>query len=494
MIEETLSAKAWSVQQQDIFKWFGKVEGAYTRPNLVVVARAGTGKTTTGVEAINHAPEQKILFCAFNKRIAEELTKKIKNPRAEAKTLHSVGYRFVMRNWGKLNLDDGRADRIARAVMGPSAPDAMIKLVVLLASKGKGMCPFPKPGDLADIAYEFDLTPDEEWEEDGWTVQMLEDYAMKCMDMACIKDGTLDFDDMVFVPVRNRWVRGSWDMVVVDEAQDMNMAQLLLAQGACAKGGRIVVIGDDRQAIYGFRGADSGSIERLKRELSAQVLPLNITYRCPKKVVEIAKAIVPDYQAAPSAPEGSITTIGSEKLAEAAGPGNFILSRKNAPLAGVCLRLLRMGKRAKIQGKEIGRGLVNLVKRIKGKSMPDFLSKLTRWEEREVKRLMATGKKSAEARCEFVHDQAETLRSLSEGLSGLAELTARITSLFEDVVGEESSFIICSSVHRAKGLETDKVFVLEDTIIRTGNIEESNIEYVAVTRAKAELVWVKGLS
>jgi superfamily I DNA/RNA helicase len=478
--------RKWSAQQEAIFGWFGGGTGS-----LVVRARAGTGKTTTILEGINRAPEGKILLAAFNKRIAEELTSKLRNPAAEAKTLHAVGFQFVRRNWERIRIDDGRAERIARKVMGEQAPDAMIRLVCQLASKAKGMCPFPERGDLVDIAIEHGLEPDEDWVEDGWTVERLEVEAIACMKLACEPDGTIDFDDMVFLPVRNRWVRGWWDLVVVDEAQDMNTSQLLLAQSACRSGGRIAVVGDDRQAIYGFRGADSGSIDRLKVELRAEELGLTITYRCPRKVVALAAKLVPDFQAAPTAPEGSVSAVLEEKLAEAAAPGDFILSRKNAPLAGVCLRLLRLGKRAKVQGKEIGRGLVALVKKWKAKSMPAFLDRLARWEEREEKRLKATGTKAALARVDFIHDQADTLRALSEGLSGLKELEARISSLFDDMSGPDSQFVVCSSVHRAKGLEADRVFVLEDTLIRNGDREEGNIEYVAITRARAELVWAR---
>lgn len=477
-------ARVWSTQQIAIFSSFEKGTG-----NLVVVARAGVGKTTTIIEGINHSPAEKIMLCAFNKRIADELTAKLSNPRAESKTLHSIGFRFITRNWTKVRVDNDRGRRIAQQIMGHEVPDPMLNNVVKLTSLAKGMCPFPKLDEIVDIAYEFDLAPDQEWIEDGWSPERLASYAMKCMDKACEKDGTIDFDDMVFIPLRNRWVRGSWDLIVVDEAQDMNAAQLLLAQKAVKKGGRIVVVGDDRQAIYGFRGADSGSIARLKKELSAVELGLTITYRCPKQIVELAQKIVPDFMAAANAPEGTIINIMKDKLVAMAGPHDFILSRKNAPLAGVCLALLRAGKRAKIQGKDIGRGLINLVKKINGKSMPDFHARLTKWEEREVKRLLASGKKSAEARIEYINDQAETLRELAEGLSGVKELTTRIDNLFADVEGKNDA-IMCSTVHKAKGLEADRVFILESTLRRGGSIEENNIEYVAITRAKKELVWV----
>jgi len=70
--------RVWSAQQEAIFGWFGSAGG-----NLVVRARAGTGKTTTILEGIGRAPEGKILLCAFNKRIAEELQTKVRNPAAE---------------------------------------------------------------------------------------------------------------------------------------------------------------------------------------------------------------------------------------------------------------------------------------------------------------------------------------------------------------------------------------------------------------------------
>ena len=487
-----MSERAWSAQQEAIFCWFSAASD-----NLVVRARAGTGKTTTILEGIDRAPEEKILLAAFNKRIAEELQTKVRNPAAEVKTLHSVGFQFVRRNWTNVRLDDGRAERIAREVMVAQAPDPMVRLVVQLASKGKGMCPFPEPGELAEIAVAHGLEADEEWEDEGWTAERLEKEAFACMKLALTKDGTLDFDDMVYVPVANRWVRGWWDLVVVDEAQDMNAAQLHLALGACRSGGRVAVVGDDRQAIYGFRGADSGSLDRLKRELAAQEMGLTITYRCPQSVVALAAKLVPDYQAAPAAPAGIVRAIHEDKISSEAMPGDFVLSRKNAPLVGVCLRLLREGKRANVQGKDIGRGLVALLKKLKARSIPDFMTRLGKWEEREEKRLRASGKKSAEARIDLIHDQADTLRALAEGLSGPKELEARIDALFSDT-GPDSRAVVCSSVHRAKGLEADRVFILEDTLIRNAlpgrprpGREEANIEYVAITRARSELVWAR---
>jgi superfamily I DNA/RNA helicase len=487
-----LALTRWSSQQTSIFDWFANGEG-----NLVVRARAGTGKTTTILEAITHAPEGKILLAAFNKKIAEELKSRLKNPKAEAKTLHSLGFGFVVRNWNGTKLDNERGERLARVAAGTSAPDKVVTLVKKLASLGKNAAPYPTVERMVDLAYNHDIDPDPECAEFGWTVEKVAELAIKAMDAALVKDGSIDFDDMIFVPIRNNWVRPRFDLVVIDEAQDMNAAQLLLATKVVTKGGRVAVIGDDRQAIYGFRGADSNSIDRLKGELVAHELGLNITYRCPQVVVEAAAKLVPDYTAAPAAPRGEFMDASDEQMYQMATAGDFILSRKNAPLAAICLHLLAMGKRSLVEGREIGQGLLAVIKKVKGKSIPEFLSKLTKWEKKQVERLRATGKAAAEKKIEYIEDQAATLSVLAQGATSIRELEARVQEMFQETTGGKMDVIVCSSVHKAKGLERNRVFGLVDTLYpggRKDSIEEQNIHYVMLTRAKQTFVAVAGFN
>lgn len=479
--------KTWSPQQEAIFEWFTSGTG-----NLVVRARAGTGKTTTILEGIGHAPEAKILLCAFNKRIADELVKKLRNPRAEAKTLHGVGFGCIKQYWNRVNVDNDRGERLVREAMGPmsdSAPFEAVRLAANLASKGKEIEPLTATEEsLVDLAIQFDLIPDDNIIAQ-WPLQAIAKVALAAMKLsATTNDGTIDFSDMLFLPLVNGWAHGKYDLVVVDECQDMNQAQILLAQRVCRKSGRIVVVGDDRQAIYGFRGADSGSLDRLKKELEASELGLTITYRCPKSIVQEAQEYVPDYEAAPTAPEGIVSNMNREKMLQAALPGDFILSRKNAPLAGVCLALMREGRKAKIEGRDIGKGLTSLVRKLKGKSLSDLFKKLETWRGKEIDRAQSLSKKSAtETRMAYVNDQAETIVALSEGVSSVGELEKRIENLFID--NNVGNSIVCSTVHKSKGLESDRVFVLDNTFTMSGP-EEDNIMYVCVTRAKKELVYV----
>lgn len=483
------SARSWSEQQNRIYTWFAVSSACLY---LIVRARAGTGKTTTIIEGINRAPESKILLCAFNKRIAEELTARITNPNAVAKTLHALGLACVTRYKPgvKILKGDERAMWLANEVCGPKAPETIVKLVARLHSKGREIVPHATVlGELTNVAIDFECEPDEAWAADGYDLAYVETKALAAMELASkdIARG-IDFSDMLFLPVRNRWMSKTYDLVVVDEAQDMTVAQLELARGVCK--GRIVVVGDDRQAIYGFRGADSNSLDRLKTELQAEELGLTTTYRCGKVIVREAQRLVPDFEAGDGNSDGEIINLAGDKLVETANLGDFILSRLNAPLVSIAMSLLRNGKRTRIAGRDVGAGLKSLVRKLaKGNaahSIPAFCERVSNWESKEVDRMTKANRLD---RIEGIHDQAEMLISLTGNARSVSDIGDRIDALFTDDGLGQAGVITCSSVHRSKGLEANRVFVLRDTL-RGGDIEEENIEYVAITRAKETLVWV----
>lgn len=508
----------WSEQQQAVFEWFQMGVG-----NLTVRARAGTGKTTTIIEALSYAPESRILLAAFNKRIQVELSERIKNPAAQAQTLHGVGFSAVRRYWERIAVDSrgDRATWLTEAVCEQGAPDPIKRLVSKLHTKGRELLPFANVDELETLAREFDLEPDDQWVDEGFDLAFVAERAIAAMDLAAnTKPATgIDFADMLFLPVRNGWLRPTYELVVVDEAQDMSAVQLTLARGVLRAGGRMVIVGDDRQAIYRFRGADANALDRLKSELSADELKLTTTYRCGRAIVARAKTLVPDYEAAPNADAGAVTDTVIEQLPILVRVGDFVLSRKNAPLVKVALSLIRRGVRTKIEGRDIGAGLKALVNRLATgaarDSMPKFLEKLARWREKEIDRAEAA---KLESKIEEISDRFETLMALADGVAGIGELRQRLDDLFADTGGRGSQ-VVCSSVHRAKGLESDRVFVLADTLrppVACGECnhrhtfgpckcgcgkyvpdalalrEEENIEYVAVTRARRELFMVRG--
>lgn len=466
--------------------------------NVVFQAFAGCAKTTTMVEGINFAPEQRILCCAFAKINAEEFKAKIRNPKAEAKTLHSAGNGVLYKRAGKVNIDDRRGRNIAQKViiedLGVKNPTReAVTLVAKLASAGKNVNPFATKADLVKLAYDFELLPTNDDVGEGevpWTVEMVAGAAFRAMERACDFDGSIDFDDMIFLPVRLNLVRPTYDLVVVDEYQDMNPTQLMLAEKLCKAGGRIILVGDIYQAIYEFRGANAEFASSMVKRLKAKVMHLSTTFRCPKSVVRAAAELVPGYTAAPEAPEGILRSEEFAKIFDQAQPGDFVLSRKNAPLAKVCLKLLRDGKRAMIRGRNIGDGLCAIVRGREARNIPELVENLGVWERNLVEQYVKQD--APETKIELISDQAATIRFLAEGLATVEELLALIKSLFDDAT--PGNTVICSTVHRAKGLEAHRVFVLADTLYpgRRKDEEEVHIHYVAITRAKFELVMVRG--
>lgn len=472
------SEREWSKEQEAIFS-----EAAKGKGHLVVAALAGTGKTTTIVEALNHFPSttRSILVAAFNKRIAEELKGRVTDSRTEVSTLHSLGFKFVRQNGGgQLDADGGkRIAKEAMASLGLAGGREAILSLHKLVDIAKSVMPYVvKTSELEDLAEDFDCLT--QWPH---SPLQLAAAALVCLESAKNQQGTLDFTDMIYLPLVRNLVTPSYDVVIIDEAQDMNFAQLELARRSCNKGGRIIVVGDRHQAIYGFRGADSGGMDRMKKELKAKELTLTTTYRCPQAVVKEANRIVPQLKAHPSNAVGLHGSILRSKLCASAQPGNFILSRANAPLLGVCLELVRSGKRAKIEGRDIGKGLSMLVQKLGGHDIDDMLGYLAEWERKRILRAKENTNLIA-----LVTDQAEAIRFMAEDTDNLRELGPKIENMFQDV-GAATDIIVCSTVHKAKGLETDRVFLLDWTFRKSGG-EEANLEYVAITRAKKELIRV----
>lgn len=491
VVDTPVDTRQWSDEQKDIFAHFERGQG-----NLIVDAVAGSGKTTTIIEGVRRAPERNPLVCAFNKKIADELNSRLSDSYATAKTLHSLGYGMIRRQWRGMPVakDSERQEMLTNVVTEKDTPRQIKRLVSLLHTKAREMCPLDyNEAVLQGLAMRFDYVPDDGWRQ--YDLDYVVTAAKRAIDHAATetpqRDIGIDYADMVFLPLAWNLTSKDYDLVVVDEAQDMTMAQLEIAERVC--NGRICIVGDRHQAIYGFRGADTASLDRLKRKLSALELPLTTTYRCGTSIVERAQRLVPHIQAMQGAPAGQVVypTEYDRMMTEAAA-GDFILSRINAPLVTVTLSLLRQGKRARMAGRDVGAGIMAILKRIKvfeGTPLDVALNRLDEWEKTTCSRLAAYGQLDLLAR---TRDQADMIRAFVANADTAREMLDKMFWLFSDV--KEADQIICSSVHKAKGLEADRVWLLQESLYRRGETEEEKcIEYVAITRAKQTLYIVEGV-
>lgn len=460
----------WSDLQKDIFRDINKATD-----HTVVIARAGSGKTSTIVEGFKYLPKgKKTLMVAFNKAIADELKQRAPSY-IDVMTLHSLGFRAIRQSFGDVVLENNKCSSIVSNIIGEDYELWELNCSICkCVSLCKGFL-VDTPDKIGDIIDKFEI-PVFELPRKNFI-----EHVVKALSMCKANKQVIDFDDMIWFPFVYHLNVGKFDVVFVDEAQDLNTSQIVMVLSACKPSGRIIAVGDPAQSIYQFRGADSDAIPNFISKLGAKTLPLSITYRCPKAIVKIAQEIVPDINAADSAPEGMVHYVAVSDLQKLAKPGDFVLSRTNAPLVRHCMSFLRAGIPSNIQGRDIGSNLLYFIKKSKAKTISEFTKYVNEWREQEVKRLMSEKKDTA-----ICIDKADCLLNLCEGLLTIKDLKQTIESLFSDT--DDHKKVIFSTTHKAKGMERDRVFVLRNTYrYGNGGGEENNLWYVAVTRAKSEL-------
>lgn len=467
--------RSWSQYQLDIFKDISSGHG-----NTQVDAYAGTGKTATIVEGFYHIPAGKsVLMCAFNKSIQEELESRAPEG-VTIKTLHSLGYAAIRRAFPRIGAPDMRKlEGFIKAELGdePETNDFREQLENCIS-----LCKGYLAKNTEDVEQVMDRHGIECDESDR---SKFIELTLKIMEATKQDTARIDFDDMIWFPNVHNLTLEKFDMVFIDEAQDLNLAQINLALNSVKSGGRVISVGDCNQAIYSFRGADSNAIQNIVDRMHSKRMPLSVTYRCAKKIVELAQTLVPGLEASPDAKEGLVEEITTDKMEELVQPGDFILSRINQPLVKWCLALLKIGKRANIQGRDLGKSLMYWIKKSKAESVNGFLEWLSDYQEMETERLVKSRKDPA-----TLNDKVECVRTLCDGMKTLDDVKENINRLFKD--GDDKDRVILSSIHKSKGLERERVFLLRDTCKPSKGQEEKNLYYVGITRAKSELYLVSG--
>lgn len=480
----------WSDEQQAIFKWFENETG-----NAIVRALAGTAKTTTIIEGLNRAKEKSMAYFVFNKRNQVEAIEKIKNPNVTVKTLHSIGFSLLLEHWRGVR-GDGYTEYNRIKKLAPDAPAFVMFQASKLVSYLKNTFFIPTDKEIADTAILKNIDTGK-YANEGWPQERLIELASKSIKLSLEYplDKKISFDDMIWLPCVLKFIRPIFDLCALDESQDCNILQLTIVTGVCKPTGRLVLVGDEKQMIYAWRGAMKDCMKIFQNKLKAKEFTLTTTYRCPRKIVEYINLIVPELKACESAIEGAIQTITDEKMLIDIKVNDTILSRTNFPLVKCCLALLRKNKPAFVLGRDVGKNLINIIKNLGAKSMSDFSDKLQTWLNNKVQK--ASGSFFATKALEIAQDEYDMLKEIAENVNTLEGIEDKINSLFYDADYVRIPSVVLSTTHKFKGLEANAIYMLSDTY-RQGKRkltpdeadEEKNILYVSYSRTKNLLAFV----
>lgn len=301
--------------------------------------------------------------------------------------------------------------------------------------------------------------------------------------------------------------------ILVHNCQDLNRMQQELMYKA---GHRIIFVGDRRQAIYGFAGADSISMQRMADTLATTPsglvqLPLTVTRRCGKAIVQRANEIVPEYEAHEDNPEGIVREAKyptqkkngrtteldwKDSYCSQVEDGAMILCRVNAPLVSQCFRFLKRDIPANILGRNIGQGLISLVQKSKTETIDRLQEWLEDWLQNEIEKEHKK-KFCSEERLIALQDRVDCINCFCDGVKHTEDVVNKINQIFTDDKNRKG--IKLASIHRSKGLEAQQVFILmpkgaecPHPLAKTAwqRDQEINLLYVAITRAINELVFV----
>ncbi len=515
-----------SKYQQGIYDFITNGNG-----NAVVSAVAGSGKTTTLVNAIKLIPENKrVLFLAFNKSIQEELSKKVPNTQnIQVKTVHGFGMSAVNK-LNKATVESGKYRTMLRNII-EYVKTGQLSHIAKYDFKGQQLNIIDCMG-IADILDMENITAYNNRvlalsDLGRLNLVNMSDINVGCQELEVIADkhnvnvtngevskawyliklGTyvttlIDFTDMVYLPLALNLQVFNYDFVFVDECQDLNAAQReLMLKAVKRNGGRFIAVGDEQQAIYGFAGADADSFAKLQAIPNTITLPLSVCYRCGTKIIDMAKTIVPQIEACETAKEGVIEY--DYKHMDILG-GDMVLCRNTYPLVSLCLKYLSKGIKAFVMGSDIGRNLIKMIEDTQGKSgVWDMDSVFTKLDKERMKIVNSVMRKENLTQSEAEESNAvrtyvekvQVIELLSNGLNEPMSVINKINAIFSD--NAENGGIILSTIHKSKGLEADRVFIIHSELMPSKfakkaweRTQEKNLIYVAYTRAKSVLGFV----
>lgn len=470
--------------------------------NAVVKALAGSGKTSTMIAAMKLVPDtKKCLFLAFNKSVQEEISSRLADyPNCDVRTVHSLGFSMLSRHFKrngaeKITVDEFKYNRRLRETIADVADKSVPKddLLGWFYDSVLSLLGFARLDKCQSIKEIRRCA-----EKHGIPVLYNECEVVKgLMEWGCDNPSSVDFADMVWIPYElNLHPFGqTYDWVFNDEAQDYAPVYVDLFRKCLARGARFISCGDSHQRIYGFAGASADSFAEMESTPNTKVFSLPVLYRCDMAIIREARRIVPDIEPKPGCGPGIVTW---DSAVSDINDGDMVLCRFNEPLMRLHSELTRKGVPCRFNGD--------------GSETEDILSTIDRFSDsdsisafekdglfarmrldivRKADSLVRGGIPKSDAAASggvvSAMDRLATIEAIGVGCQSVSQLKARIRAIF----APGTDGVLLSTIHKAKGLEADRVHIIRArnpySVGGAESAEEENLRYVAITRARHRL-------
>lgn len=475
----------------------------FTKSNIVVRSTAGSGKTTCGVKATTFIPfDRRAIFIAFNRHTITELASKLPK-HIDCATMHSVGMKSIRACYQQVNINKDKQIEFIKPIYEREKDhkkkwskiyetDQIVSLIRATLTE----LTLEKVKELGE---KHNLYPDDDIIYGAITATNDLYHYNNTNDGYSIM---IDFQDMISIPALQTSVRvPQYDYVFLDEGQDASaLDQKLIQRLLKPIKGRLIVFGDDRQAIYAFRGSDINSFNYFTSRPNTIQLPLTISYRCARSIVNKARTVYKEIEPWDKAIEGKVNEKGTlDEIKD----GDMVLCRNLKPLVHAFLVLIDKGKRATIVGKDLEKGLINMISQLDdNQDVNELKQHLEVKRQQMVANLNKKNIHNVDSHPKMVQfeEKIGVINLLSSSCDTVGEVITKLQSLFSD--DNTLAPIKLMTIHKSKGLEADNVFLIDKyeskklipsqyAVTADQKVQENNLLFVAYTRAKKSLTLVQ---
>lgn len=460
---------------------------ATTKENMIIEAGPGCSKTIVLVESSKKIRGGRTILCSFSKLIADELAERVCFG-VESSTLNALGNRVVRAAMPKIRFNKFKDWNILRGIVGEEEVPRLNYSVERVIGLLKNNLVLDNVMEAISEIIKFHAIETPEKYDGG----RFEEIVETVYNQSIRNDREMSYDDQKLLVVKNDLNVNMYDTMLVDESQDLSPLDIELVS-RCAR--RKVFVGDRFQSIFAFRGALSGAMDQIKERFNCVEYELPICYRCPTSIIEEARMINPRLEDSGLRGDGEVRTVQKQEFRDTiADKNDIILCRTTAPLIRECLKMLGM-KSCYVKGRRIGESLERVIKEVAGEGgegmdIVDFDIRLNEYFIEQSDRLSRLGRMETLSELE---DKVESIKVFEERARDVEELIR----IIGDVVVDDSDGIAFMTMHKSKGLEAQKVWVLRRDLLphkkaRTEEQleQERNLEYVAITRSQYGLYTV----